>query len=450
MLSASHLPVILQLQQFYNTAIYPFNHFTTQFRITMHLLNKKNLIFFFSSLLMASMIYSPYLLSVSMFALAALCLVDIRFDDEGLVVEPDRAALARLRHFWRYPAFMAFGLFFLVVLLSFWQTYDYDYWLARLRIKLPFLGLPLVFIALPRFTERQVHGLLYILLLILLLTSVGIGVNYLLNYEAIQANIKQGQPIPTPRNHIRFSLLLAYGILCGWSLYDRRFRWRYDWEPALILALTVFLFLFMHFLSVRTGLVALYTGILVMLARYIYLSRNYRLAAGALAVMILLPTISYHAIPSFQAKVNYMRWDWKMYREGKGEEYADSGRLTSLKVGYDLFREHPAFGVGAGNLRAETERIFKAKYPAFKEPLTPHNQFLFVLAGSGLAGLSLFLFAFFFPLFHRRHYQNLPLLGFYGIAFTSFMLEHTIENSIGAAFFCFFVLLWLNRLREEA
>lgn len=415
----------------------------------MHILNKQNLVFFFCCLLMASMIYSPYLLSVSMFMLSILCLVEIRFEERGVAIGPDRAALARLRRFWHYPAFWSLTLFFAVVLFSFWQTYDYGYWLARLRIKAPFLGLPLVFLALPRFTERQVHGMLYVLLLILFLTSVGIGVHYGLNYEAINLGIKEGRPIPTPRNHIRFSLLLAYGILCGGYLYSRRFRWRYAWEPGLILGVTVFLFLFIHFLSVRTGLAALYVGILLLLARYVYASRKYLTAATIAAGLILAPVIGYQVIPSFKAKVDYMRWDWKMYREGRGADYADSGRLTSLKVGYGLFKENPLFGVGAGNLRAETERIFKAEYPDFKEPLVPHNQFLFVLAGTGLAGLALFLLAFFFPLFYHRNYRRPLLLSFYGIAFTAFMLEHTIENAVGVAFFCFFVLLWLNRLRTE-
>lgn len=414
----------------------------------MHFLNKQNLVFFFSCLLMASMIYSPYLLSVSMFGLAVLCLVEVEFGERSFRIELDRGALRRLRRFWKYPALMSLGLFFLVVLLSFWQTYDYGYWLARLRIKLPFIGLPLVFIALPRFRERQVLGLFYVLLIILLLTSLGIGVNYLLHYEQINELIKEGRPIPTPRNHIRFSLVLAYGILGGAYLYYRRFKWRYEWERPLILAVTAFLFLFMHFLSVRTGLAALYLGVLTMLARYVYVYRRYGLAVGVLAGLILLPVIGYHTMPSFRNKVNYMRWDWKMYQEGKGADYADSGRLTSLKVGYDLFRENPVFGVGAGNLRAETARVFAAEHPEFREPLVPHNQFLFVLAGTGLAGLSLFLFAFFFPLFYRYNYREPLLMGFYSIAFAAFMLEHTIENSIGVAFYCFFVLLWLNSLRE--
>lgn len=397
---------------------------------------------------MASMIYSPYLLSVSMFALALLCLVEVHFEENSFSIKPDQAALERLRRFWKYPALMSLGLFFLVVLLSFWQTEDYGYWLARLRIKLPFLGLPLIFIALPRFPERQVLGLFYVLLIILLLTSVGIGINYLLHYEEINQLIKEGRPIPTPRNHIRFSLLLAYGILGGGYLYYRRFKWRYDWERPLLLGITIFLFLFMHFLSVRTGLAALYLGTLTLLVRYVYVYRRYGVAIGVLAGLFLLPVVGYHTIPSFRNKVNYMRWDWKMYREGKGADYADSGRLTSLKVGYDLFRENPVFGVGAGNLRAETTRVFAAEHPEFREPLVPHNQFLFVLAGTGLAGLSLFLFAFFFPLFYRYNYREPLLLGFSSIAFTAFMLEHTIENSIGVAFYCFFVLLWLNSLRE--
>lgn len=414
----------------------------------MTFFNKENAIFFFCYLLMASMIYSPFLLSASMIALGVLSLSDIRPEEEAAEARFDQQALRRLSRFWRRPPFMALTLFFFIVLFSFWQTEDYGYWLARLRIKLPFLALPLLFITLPRFSERQVLGLFYGLLAILLLTSLGIGINYFLHYEEIIVKIKEGHPIPTPRNHIRFSLLLAYGIIGGAYLYVKRFYWRYPWERQVILGITIFLFLFMHFLSVRTGLAALYIAILVSVGRYVYLSRKYWLALGVIAGLFLFPLIGYNTIPSFKAKVGYMLWDWKMYREGRGALYADSGRLTSLRAGYDIFKENPIFGVGAGNLRAEVSRVFKSEYPDFQEPLVPHNQFLFVMAGTGLFGLTLFLFAFLFPLFYRKAYREPLLLAFYAIVFTAFMLEHMIENSIGVAFFLFFVLLWLNRLQD--
>lgn len=148
-----------------------------------------------------------------------------------------------------------------------------------------------------------------------------------------------------------------------------------------------------------------------------------------------------------KSKIDYMRYDLSMYQKGEGGLYADAGRIVSLETGWKIFTRHPVFGIGAGNLRQEVNRIFASDYPQFVEPLTPHNQFLYILAGTGAIGLFIFLFCFYGPLcFHRN--QHTPLLiGFYGLVSTMFLLEHTIENSIGTGFVTLFLLLLMLHQR---
>ena len=145
-----------------------------------------------------------------------------------------------------------------------------------------------------------------------------------------------------------------------------------------------------------------------------------------------------------------MKYDYYMYNKGEGELYADSGRLVSIKVGLDIARRYPWFGVGAGNLKAEVKRVFAEDYPGFEEAHMPHNQFLFVAAGSGIIGLLIFLFAFFFPLFYKKNYRHTLFLGFYSIIFVAFMIEHSIENSIGVGFYVFFLSLLLSHLNKTS
>lgn len=361
----------------------------------------------------------------------------------------DREGIGRMLRIYRYPAFFAVTLFFFVVFLSFWQTTDFGYWLERLRIKVPFLVFPLIFLAFPRFSERQVDGLFYALLFLLTLTSIGVGVYYLLHAEAIDALMLQGRPMPTPRNHIRYSLLMAMGVIGGIWLYRKQFYWRYPVERKLIGLMTVFLFVFIHFLAVRSGLLTLYIALAVLLVRHIFWSRHYKSALVMLLVLFVLPVGAYFAFPPLQSKVAYMRYDLLMYKANEGALYADSGRIVSLKAGWDIWRQYPVFGVGAGNLGREVNREFRTKYPEFKQTLMPHNQFLFVAAGTGLAGLGLFCVALFYPLFYRKNYRNDLMLAFYTISLTAFMIEHSIENSLGVGFFVFFLTLFLNHLNRD-
>lgn len=415
----------------------------------MQYLNRQHLIFFFCCVLMASIIYSPFLLSISMWGLSGLCLFTTRRESGKNRLTIDRKAVDRMLHLYRYPAFAAITLFFFIVLLSFWQTQDYGYWLERLRIKVPFIVFPLVFVALPRFSTRQINGLFYVLLIILTLSSIGVGINYVLHAKEINALMATGQPMPTPRNHIRFSLLMAMAIVGGVSLIRERFYWRYPVERRLIGLATLFLFIFIHLLAVRSGLLTLYVTLFVLLLRHVYRSRKYAPALALLLALVALPVGAYYALPSFKSKIDYMHYDLLMYLQDGGARYADSGRITSLKAGWDIWRRHPVFGIGAGNLREAVRQEFREHYPGFQHELMPHNQFLFVAAGTGIVGLVLCVFAFFYPLFYRKNYRDDRLLAFYCIAFAAFMIEHSIENAVGVAFFIFFLSLLLSHLNRE-
>lgn len=407
---------------------------------------------FFCALLLCALIFSPFLLTVSMIGLLLVAFINTEVKDGTTSWSFNTAPFLKLKEYKKYLPFLVIPLYFLIVLFSFWQnTGASDYFVERLRIKLPFLILPFVFLGLPPFSKKEINGLLYFLLILLVLTCIGIGVNYLLNFEAINDMLSRGKPMPTPRNHIRFSLLTATGIIGGIYLISQKYFWKYNWERYLISACTLFLILFIHILSVKSGLLCLYFALGILALRYIFKSGNIFIGIGLIAGILLIPFIAYKTIPSLKSKIDYTLWDLGKYREGAGGGYGDAGRITSLKVGVELFQTNPVFGVGVGNIRSKVDQIYAEKYPDYTQPIMPHSQFLYVLAAMGIVGLLLFLIAFFVPLFYNRAYHDLFFLGFYMIFLMAFLLEHTIENQLGVASFSFFLLLFLNKqlLTEE-
>lgn len=325
-----------------------------------------------------------------------------------------------------------------------------DYWFDRLRLRLPFLILPFLFIALPPLSERQLRGHLYFLLIFIFITTTAVLINYGLHFEEIQLNIKRGQSIPMPRNHIRFSLVVALAIVCGTYLTAVRYRVFQYIDRWLVPALTGLLFLMLHILAVRTGLLAAYVALIFLALRYALVKRNYLVLGLTLAAVLVLPFLAYHFVPSIRTKINYTRFDYWKNQQGEGGEYADAGRLASLEVGWELWRENPILGTGAGGLRQAVADRFEQRYSDRAHPLMPHNQYLYVAASTGLLGLAVFLFGFFFPLFYHKNYRYPPLLGLYVILATIFMIEHTIENSLGAGYAAIFLLLFLSRLQHES
>lgn len=407
---------------------------------------REGLFLFLLVLLLFSLVYSRYLLSVSMLGLMGTLFLKegpgLRFGLQGW-----RRAVQQLR---ARPAPAAMMVFFGIVLIGGLYATETGYWLERLRIKLPLVGLPLAFAAGPALRRHQLAGLLYFWVGMLVLTCLGVGVNYVLHFEEIQEGIKRGQAIPVPTNHVRFSLMMALGVVAAGWLWLRRFSFRYRWEPWLLGGCGVFLFLFMHLLAVRSGLAVLYATLGFLALRGAWISRRWWLGAGALALLLGLPLLMYLTLPSFQAKVGYVMWDLKMHLQGKGESYSDSERITSLQVGWEIFRENPWLGVGPGDLKAKVYRRYAEKFGPDKRPFMPHNQWLSIAAGSGLLGLVLALAAFFYPLFYRGNYRHLLLLSFHLILFLSFMVENTIENAVGVGLYASFLLMLLSLRSDDS
>lgn len=384
-----------------------------------------------------------------MIALVVLSLVELKVNKGKILFPFRKAGWKRALKIMAYPSFAVLLLLFLVSAFRFYPIGDLDYLLTRLRIKVPFLVFPFVFLALPRFNKQDLQRFFYFFLVILTLTSIGIIINYLLDYEYYNQLIQKGQHIPSPRNHIRYSLFTALAIIGGIYLYSQKVSIRYSWEPKLILTLTFFLFLFIHFYSVKSGILVLYGSLVFGLIQYTIQKRQ--LLAGLIGFTILLsvPLVAYKTLPTLQRKVDYFYHDMFMYERGKGANLSDSGRLASLDAGWEITKNNWLWGVGTANIRAEVDHFFQEKYPDYPEVFMPQNQFLFSWGASGILGLLLTVFAFFQPVFYRKNYQHWFFLNFTFSIFIIIMIEHALENSVGVAHYLFFQLLFLNTINRD-
>lgn len=346
---------------------------------------------------------------------------------------------------FRQPVYALFLLLLLLPALSGLWSDDQAYWLERTRVRLPFLVLPWVFANLPALSLRQYRLVLYILVWVMVVLCAGVGVNYVLHREAILEALRQGRSIPVPRNHIRFSLLLATAVLAGGYLWRKGFFLRFRWERIALAAATVFLFIFLHFLSVRSGLVALYAALLFTLAQYIWHTRRWRMGLAVVALLVSIPWVALKTFPSLEQKLAYTKYDWERYQENEGGYYSDAERWVSLKSGWLIWRDHPWLGVGAGDLPGATMQIVREQFPAYQaQPKLPHNQFLYIMAGTGLLGLGCSMLAFLYPLFAERHRKQYLFAAFQVMIFTSFLVEYTIETAMGVAWYLFYTLWFIQ------
>jgi O-antigen ligase len=124
-------------------------------------------------------------------------------------------------------------------------------------------------------------------------------------------------------------------------------------------------------------------------------------------------------------------------------------RFISYEAAFSIFKQNPLLGCGIGDIKDETDLFFKTNYPMIDIPILPHNQFLFYLSATGIIGLLVFCFAFYFPLFYQKNWRNPVLLVQYVVITLSFMTEPMLETQLGVAFTVLFIFLPLTQSSDE-
>ncbi len=329
-------------------------------------------------------------------------------------------------------------LFFIIAFSGLYSELSSFYW-DRVRVALPFLILPIAFSSLPKLSTKQIQQFYYFMIMAVFVVSVGTFINYLSNYTFLNNELNHGRPIPTPIHHIRYSLLLAFTIVIGCWLIINKVILKYKWERWIIIGITIFLFVWLHILSVRSGIAVLYVTLFLLSLQYVFKTKRYVLGISVMLTIAAAPFIAYQTIESFKNRITYAIHDFQNFQQGQVKNFSDGERIVSLQTGIEIGNKNPLFGIGIGNLSEEIKQVYAEKHEGF-EVKRPHNQFIFFYAAIGIIGTLAFLIAFLTPLFYQRNYSDELIIAFHIIVFLSFMVENTIGTAIGTAFYSFFLL----------
>jgi O-antigen ligase len=371
---------------------------------------------FFIGLSIVSLVYSLYFISVGLIGLTILSFFRGKWDNTIF-----------FRNKWMlFPA-----LIFLVSFLFGIGGDDTAFWLGRMRIHLPFLILPLVFLRLAPISLNTFIGFHLLLIGALVTVLAGSLVYYGLNFEMVQNGIQQGRSVPVPVNHIRLSLILVYGIFMTWWIRDQFKEWK-----TLLLLIMLFLILGLHYMAVRNGLLAFY------LLFFVEAFRRVKLYAF---IVFLVPVVFFFSIPSFKAKIGYSIYELKKTLSGEGSGYSTGDRVKSIQDGWILFKQNPWFGVGTADLKGEMSKLKEGN----GKLIMPHNQWINVLAASGIFGLILFFTGYLAPLATPGMFRFMPAIWLYGILTLSMVFESILDTSDGVGFFLIFLLVSFNYLRHD-
>jgi O-antigen ligase len=392
-----------------------------------------------------SLVWSKALLSISMVMLAIIAAFDIQTNPFKIkwLLRP-----SVIRGTIRYKPFIwIFALFALLYMVSIIYAGNIREWWVLTNMSLAFLLMPLSFAMLKPFNRSQYMLVTLSMVLLAFFTSIWVLLNFYQHHEQYLSNLSQGGVIPTPTNHIRYSMIVASSLIICIFFAIENWKLKYAWERWIYIGLSVYFFIFLHIASVRTGLAVAYAGIFILLLFYLkQLSLWKKLA---LAIMVILaPVIAYNALPSFKHKIHYSLWDFQQYMKGEGTTYSDSERWESWKVGIEIGKQHLLFGTGTGKFRSEVSGYYKNVL--LKEKWTrPHNQFINVFVIFGLFGLTVFIFMLIYPMTFKKFWSIALIPTLYLMQILSMMVEHPLDTEIGAGLFLLLTIVGLSFLDDE-
>lgn len=372
------------------------------------------------------------------------------FQNTGLIALLAAAAL----HYFRkdknvhFPSeSILFMSMFLLVVLQFVFVNDTRVQGLKTGLKLLALLYPIAFASLPPVSHKLKRITLTVFVGCTALIALLTDVDYLLHFHAYNEMISHSKPIGIVggTNHIYFSVIMAIAILSGLHLLKQGtsvvMTSHLDW---LILVATGILFISLHLLTARTGLLAFYAALLAILFRYVWITRRYRLLIGGLTLIFLVPFSAYWVVPSVHQRINNTVEDITRYFKGDYiAYYSVSERFETWKAATHIILDHPLFGVGYGDLSQFLEAQYKIDGARLeRDEFLPncHNQYIEMFATQGILGFTV-LIALLILLWKKvktLKANNYYWLGFITIISVAFLVESMLEHQVGLTLFLFF------------
>jgi O-antigen ligase len=333
---------------------------------------------------------------------------------------------------------------FFITLLSYFQSDNMGYWAERVRVKLPFLILPFAISNLFPIDKKQFHKLIFIFWMSIVLYSIYSVGHLIFHYHSVVQSYAAAQTLWTPKDHIRFSLAVACCVWLGIYLYRIEFYLKYPFEKYFYFFISLLLIVYLHILSVRSGLLGFYLSTIYFIFYFLLIKKQWKHALVALVVAIAICGIAIFSSPTIATKIGYMRYDIGEYLNGKNVQgKSDAGRLMSQEMGWNVLKNNMLMGVGMGDVEDEVKKQYIALHPEIEDSqrFEPHNQFLFTAVGIGIFGAAFVFITILLIFYQHKNYKKWIVACVFIIMLSSFISETTLEIQIGTTLFLFLILL---------
>lgn len=356
--------------------------------------------------------------------------------------------LQQVRNFFSSPLLVGMTLLFFIPLLSGFWSNDEAQWVRSVRIKLPMLLLPFAFAGNWQLSRKQWRQIAFVFIILIAAGCTWSMYQYLDNMQQINKSYLSAKAIPTPleNDHIRFSLLVTVAIMASVLLFMKE---RSGAIKFLLAAAILFFIIYLHVLSVRTGLAGLYIFLIIGLTALLARTKKKKIIIGLSVVLIVTPLAAWLLLPTFQNRIRYMIYDLQHIR---AQTYLpgsnDGSRLMSIKAGWNLLKDNP-LGVGSGDVVNETLNWYEKHVPAMVDTgLYPSSEWLMYGGTAGWPGIVLFTMIMLLP-FLEKTSERIFWISLNIIIAFSLLFDIGLEVQFGVFIYAFVVLWWWKWLKKE-
>lgn len=331
---------------------------------------------------------------------------------------------------------------FLIPFVSWFWTSDKEMWMHFVRIKFPLFLFPIAFAGNWQLTSRQWKWVAYSFLILVFAGCCWSLLQYAQNAHSIHEQYLKAKIFSTPleNDHVRFSLLVCIAVVCMVIVivkYVPRSKWII---PSVA---CIFLVVYLHVLSARTGLISLYIFLVLTLFYLLFNLRKTKWVIGLVVLIAAMPVIAWFLFPTFQNRIRYNIYDLSNVREDKYVQGSNDGsRILSLKAGWELLQKHP-FGTGADVVN-ETYEWYDQHIPQMvnTDKLYPASEPLMYAGFAGWIGFVAFFIIMLLPFLERTKRDCFFWFVLNLIMAFSFLFDIGLEVQFGVFIYAFIVLWW--------
>ncbi len=273
-------------------------------------------------------------------------------------------------------------------------------------------------------------------------------INYILHYTELNALILQSKPIPIigEIHHITFSVFCAFAIIVSAHLaWNQKIKWLWIFTIINLIGL--------HILAARTGLAGFYSACLILGFVYVINTKpKLHYLLGALVAICLFPIIAFYSMSSFHNRVLNSMEDLKVIWYQKDANYQSMGmRIEASKTAFDLFKKHPAIGVGSSNIKQAMSMQYERNNTNLfiENRILPHNQFVIEAAIHGIIGFIILLLFFAFPIFNSFNQLPSLFIALWSLSLFACMFECLFDRQHGVVIISLLWFLYSNSKPSE-